>query len=385
MFGIIVIPHDFVIDKISRLSIAWDYATEKIYAAQKTQKQNYDKRISFKANDFDVGDLVLLRNESVPKKRSKKFAPAYKGLFRVKKTEYPNAVVSPYGDHKAKEQKVNIQRLRLYTKSSPFNKHEEPPEELYTCPTCDKNYDAYDGHTWISCDKCEEWYHETCQGLSKPNIPGELDLWYCDICRYRMPWLIPYMDNDEEFPEGPLSSYLPPQRKPEKKKKTRKPKQSERKEVLESLFKEELIPENETESEDVSASTVTPPRTQKDGPRLLKAGTATRSQAKKQTLSKKNNEPNPAIIVSAPKKNAPRQRAKSKRQVEKETVIRQMVCTVDDECLMTNTTEEREVSKGTMGGLITPALGMWTCPDVTIQEFLEGQDDLVHPDNQEKH
>ena len=195
----------YVVNKINRLSEAWEFASRKMYSAQKTQKKYYDRRISGKCTEFEKGDLVLLRTGFIPKGKSKKLTELYQGLFRITEMEFPNAEITPFGSHRSKTQLVNIKRLQLYKQCGiPDLRKDEEDEEVFICPECDKKF-GDDDKPWVECDKCTLWYHIDCTLLE--DAPNDKEVWYCAQCRYYHPWIGEFMtaiENKKEVSPCPV-------------------------------------------------------------------------------------------------------------------------------------------------------------------------------------
>ncbi|XP_021960386.1 transcription initiation factor TFIID subunit 3 isoform X3 [Folsomia candida] len=57
---------------------------------------------------------------------------------------------------------------------------DESGNKIWICPTC-KRQD--DGSPMIGCDRCDDWYHFVCQGIT--DTPEEDTEWYCPRCRIK--------------------------------------------------------------------------------------------------------------------------------------------------------------------------------------------------------
>ena len=49
--------------------------------------------------------------------------------------------------------------------------------QIWICPTCSRKDD---GSPMIGCDKCDDWYHWACVGITSE--PAENTDWYCPRC-----------------------------------------------------------------------------------------------------------------------------------------------------------------------------------------------------------
>merc|ERR1711881_808534 len=53
-------------------------------------------------------------------------------------------------------------------------------EELWLCPGCKM---GENGDQWVCCDKCEDWFHFKCEGITEE--PSD-DQWYCSACTRKL-------------------------------------------------------------------------------------------------------------------------------------------------------------------------------------------------------
>lgn len=101
--------YDNYVDELkARLQHSYQSARENILRNKEKYKYYYDKNLNDK--EFEVGNLVLLSNESVPKGKSKKLTPLWKGPYEVTKVTKANCEIK----YTNKLLKVHKNRLKLF-------------------------------------------------------------------------------------------------------------------------------------------------------------------------------------------------------------------------------------------------------------------------------
>jgi hypothetical protein len=75
----------------------------------KLNKRSYDRNVHIPK--FEVGSMVLVRDESVRRGRSKKLEAAYVGPYEILRIEGPNLVLRT---RRSKELKIHANRAKLF-------------------------------------------------------------------------------------------------------------------------------------------------------------------------------------------------------------------------------------------------------------------------------
>ncbi len=101
---------DYKLDLMFRLQSAWKIAHECIGKAQQKQKNFYDKRIRLPPN-YQPGDIVFLYVPAVPKGYTAKLMHLWRA-YRVLECRYPNLLVAPCNNPRAKPKLVNIDQVK---------------------------------------------------------------------------------------------------------------------------------------------------------------------------------------------------------------------------------------------------------------------------------
>uniref|UniRef100_A0A915HGM2 PHD-type domain-containing protein n=1 Tax=Romanomermis culicivorax TaxID=13658 RepID=A0A915HGM2_ROMCU len=82
---------------------------------------------------------------------------------------------------KIKEDSISQITFEKHQVHHHHHNHPEPSndeEKIWYCPVCQVPYE--DGVDMIACDKCDNWFHWTCVGLTK--APPDHEPWFCTSC-----------------------------------------------------------------------------------------------------------------------------------------------------------------------------------------------------------
>ena len=164
---------------MSRMRESFRLAHEALEKEQSRQKRQYDQKA--KPTELRVGDLVLRVNDYLMKGQSKKFAPRYRGPYRVASIDYPNVELQHLDASKKRTLTVHLQRVKKFIGHPRLMDHVNQGRlpELNRCGDCGVRYTKGDKSSWVGCDGCLSWYHFRCQDLTEE--PQRL-LWYCRAC-----------------------------------------------------------------------------------------------------------------------------------------------------------------------------------------------------------
>ena len=199
---------------VVRMKEMWTIASAQLDEAQERYKQQYDKRA--KIRNFEEGSLVLraasemLSSKHVPSK----FHAYFDHLFRViedKGTDLVLEKVLPpkmsrvtvpkqfcklfrgtVRDYADMQEGITVPptewtHLTLFPKKTRYQQTDpkaplapsDDDDDNAICPVCKKDYESTKEMPWIQCDRCYNWFHFACVGLTQE--PRE-NRWYCEPC-----------------------------------------------------------------------------------------------------------------------------------------------------------------------------------------------------------
>uniref|UniRef100_A0A1I7YGE5 RNA-directed DNA polymerase n=1 Tax=Steinernema glaseri TaxID=37863 RepID=A0A1I7YGE5_9BILA len=98
-----------------QIRLAWSTARTFCQLARERQKHYYDLNHNTDDHDIQVGDLVLIKREYLPRDQLHKFAPKWVGPKRVIKVFPPNATLLDLSSQKLTN--VHLNRLKVYVDS----------------------------------------------------------------------------------------------------------------------------------------------------------------------------------------------------------------------------------------------------------------------------
>jgi hypothetical protein len=99
---------DFVSELKSRLQSAHQVARERLITAKEKSKEQYDK--DSKLPTFNIGDRVLLYDETVRRGRSRKLCSQWLGPYEITSLDKVNAIIKMG----RRCQKVHVNRLKPF-------------------------------------------------------------------------------------------------------------------------------------------------------------------------------------------------------------------------------------------------------------------------------
>ena len=146
-------------------------ARAAIKSAQRKMKRDYD--IKQHTREFKVNDRVYIRDTACAKGKSRKLNPPWKGPAIIVEKR------SPYLYRVAFRRTIatyNHDRLKKCTDQGKAIVEAPGKGKLYCfCRKPD------DGSLMICCDKCNEWYHGVCVGITQTE-GLENRKWFCPLC-----------------------------------------------------------------------------------------------------------------------------------------------------------------------------------------------------------
>ena len=166
---------------VKDLQTAHECARNKLKAATKRMKRNYDLRLL--ERNFEVGDAVYVLDTATLKGKCKKLCPPWKGpglvvrklsnlLFQIK---LKNAVLILNHDRLKPCQDKTLPAWLTTERDRPeLDGGEIADDQLYCL--CKK---PWQGRFMIQCDHCDEWYHGSCVNITATDA--------LDIQKYRCP------------------------------------------------------------------------------------------------------------------------------------------------------------------------------------------------------
>jgi hypothetical protein len=99
---------DYAAELRSRMQSANEIARQRLLSSKEKSKVYYDERTE--APDFQVGQRMLLFDETVRRGRSKKLSPQYIGPYEILKVEGVNVVIK----RGRASQRVHVNRIRPF-------------------------------------------------------------------------------------------------------------------------------------------------------------------------------------------------------------------------------------------------------------------------------
>ena len=99
---------DYLMELKGRLQSAHEVARQRLITAKERSKEHYDR--GAEACDFQVGQKILLRDETVRRGRSRKLSPQYVGPYEVVAVEGVNVTIKKG----RRTQKVHVNRVRAF-------------------------------------------------------------------------------------------------------------------------------------------------------------------------------------------------------------------------------------------------------------------------------
>lgn len=112
---------------IERISSAWKLAEQNIKIGQEKQKEYYDKKV--KERTWAVDDLVMVYKPVTKVGWTAKLTHFWHGPFKIVALNLPNLLVQPADKPKAEQEKIHINRVKMY---QPNVEVEDEESELKT-------------------------------------------------------------------------------------------------------------------------------------------------------------------------------------------------------------------------------------------------------------
>ncbi len=108
------------------MATAWNLAKTCIEKAQKSQKTQYDKKVTKTSDDFRVGDKVFVYTPNPKKGLSPKLQSLYKGPQRIIELSDTNAKVIMLNSPRSKPQWVHLNRCKI-ARTQQLTSHSQNP------------------------------------------------------------------------------------------------------------------------------------------------------------------------------------------------------------------------------------------------------------------
>ena len=93
-----------------RLQNSHQLARDKLIDSKERSKKYFDKKPNVKEREFKVGEFVLLRNEAIKPRHSKKLSSYYKGPYEIISIDIPQNVTLKIGKRLARVHKNRLKR-----------------------------------------------------------------------------------------------------------------------------------------------------------------------------------------------------------------------------------------------------------------------------------